>query len=631
MAAAALVAAGLAPAAAGADSDPGAREWERVPRDRVAAECGMDPELLEAATPRLTDTPFVVVRYGKLCWEGGYPNGTTEPYSVFSITKTFGGLLTGMVDSRSTLSDEDQVTRWIPPDQLGQINPDARIAHVLSMAATNEDLAYGKKRKWTYDTAGDREINRLVGVMDRAIAEQRDRFAGSANAVELAQNELFEPLGMKASSWPGQQIGGNLRSSVRDMARMGELILQRGRYDGRQILDEDFVYKMTHPAFEDSNTGYGYLTYANAEQNWGYSTGTNDTECSPYTRWPAYPHRPFFEAPDPNGGFPGEQKHDIGVVWAAGAGGQRFVVHRGLDLVFAVRDDSVSVGESEPVGAFEGHKNVWNAIRPALVALDPVYRGDEAGFCAAYRRSEYAPDLREAWFTPAGGTNPGGPAPGAAPADPPRPAAPACSPPAGFDAFSVQGAARGGLLVRVARRRDLPFTFSLHRQATGRRVHGDRLVARRRSRSGAFRLAPGRGARDGYYVARVKMRLPGGRIALRRVGLERRGGSFQTRPGAEVRRTCGLLASVTLERPYFGGTRERPLRVAYRLRRPADQVAIGVLGRRARIVRGRAAARRTYRVRLSPRGLPRGRDVRIQIAIRAGATTTTETVTARRL
>jgi hypothetical protein len=33
-----------------------------------------------------------------------------------------------------------------------------------------------------------------------------------------------------------------------------------------------------------------------------------------------------------------------------------------------------------------------------MLALDPVYKGDETAFCQAYRRSEYAPDLREPWF-----------------------------------------------------------------------------------------------------------------------------------------------------------------------------------------------------------------------------------------
>jgi len=60
-------------------------------------------------------------------------------------------------------------------------------------------------------------------------------------------------------------------------------------------------------------------------------------------------------------------------------------VHRGLDLVISVRDDMVSADGGKP-GTFEGHKRVWNAIRPALVALDPTYKGDDEAFCAAYQR-----------------------------------------------------------------------------------------------------------------------------------------------------------------------------------------------------------------------------------------------------
>ena len=90
------------------------------------------------------------------------------------------------------------MTEWIPANELGGINPLATLAHVLAMVSTNADLRPGKKGAWSYDTAGDREINRLVGVMDRAIAAEPERFPGVRNSVELAQKELFAPLGMKA-------------------------------------------------------------------------------------------------------------------------------------------------------------------------------------------------------------------------------------------------------------------------------------------------------------------------------------------------------------------------------------------------------------------------------------------------
>ena len=397
---AATVAALLAPAAAAAQ-DPGTADWQPVPRDRMVAECGLDPDMLDAAAPKLANTPFVVIRHGKLCWEGGYPGGTTEKYQVFSVTKTFGAMLFGMVASRSRLSDEDAVSDWIPPDQLGKINPAARLAHVLAMVSTNADLRPGQKGAWSYDTAGDREINRLVGVMDRAIAGEPGRFPGAANAVELARKDLFEPLGMRTSSWDGGQIAGNLMTNVRDMARLGQLVLQRGRWQGRQLIDEEFLYRMTHPAFEDVNTGYGYLTYVNAADNWTYPTSTSDMYCAPFGRWPSYPHRPFFESANSNGGVPEEreQRYDIAHTFASGTGGQKFIVYRGLDMVIAIRNGAVSAADGgTAVDQFPGHKTVWNALRPALLKYDPVYTNDEAGFCGAYRRSEYAPSLREPWF-----------------------------------------------------------------------------------------------------------------------------------------------------------------------------------------------------------------------------------------
>lgn len=57
--------------------------------------------------------------------------------------------------------------------------------------------------------------------------------------------------------------------------------------------------------------------------------------------------------------------------------------HPGLDLVIAARNFS---GGDGPLG-------LWRAVRPALVALDPVFQGDEEAFCEAYGAGDYAPDL----------------------------------------------------------------------------------------------------------------------------------------------------------------------------------------------------------------------------------------------
>ena len=55
--------------------------------------------------------------------------------------------------------------------------------------------------------------------------------------------------------------------------------------------------------------------------------------------------------------------------------------HEGLDLVLVAKD----IGGAGPA-------LLWQAVRPALLAHDPVYKHDEAGFCRAYAANEYAPD-----------------------------------------------------------------------------------------------------------------------------------------------------------------------------------------------------------------------------------------------
>lgn len=371
-----------------AAADPGSAPWAQVPRDQVAAQCGLDPVLLDRANAALPSIPFTIVRHGKLCWVNR-PADTTSTYHVASVTKTFAATLFGMIAQRSsTLEDTDPVREWLSTWEDGLINPRATLAHVLAMTSTKSNLATDQKGGWSYDALGLREIDRLITVMNRAIQREPAAFPGVTNVQQFAQRYLFDVLGMRDSNWGGSSIAYSLNSTTQDLSRLGLLLMQKGSWQGTQLLEEKFVYRMTHPAFEDTNTGYGYLTQMNAYEGWRYSSGTNDTACSPYSTWPRHPHAPFNATTHNYTGTPyTDERYDIGLAWAAGVGGQRVSLHRGLDLVITVRDDSTN----------EGHKRVWNAMRPALVALDPRYASDEAGFCAAYQRSQYAPTLRFPW------------------------------------------------------------------------------------------------------------------------------------------------------------------------------------------------------------------------------------------
>ena len=153
-----------------------------------------------------------------------------------------------------------------------------------------------------------------------------------------------------------------------------------------RLLDEEWVYRMTHPAFEDTNLGYGYLTWVkstpSALPDIDPNVGVPLRQCSPPAIWREFPHT-LSESIDCNYDDPQAcvQTYDVGAFSALGLGGQVIEGHPGLDLVLVARNSA---------GAASGP---WDMIRPALVEHDPGYAGDEAAFCEAYRAADYAPDM----------------------------------------------------------------------------------------------------------------------------------------------------------------------------------------------------------------------------------------------
>jgi CubicO group peptidase (beta-lactamase class C family) len=184
-------------------------------------------------------------------------------------------------------------------------------------------------------------------------------------------------------------------SNLSDMGKLGTLLLHDGWYGGERLLSQEWVYRMSHPAFESASTSYGQLTWLNHRGNaqpplTGIANAYFDQgdPCSPAAFWPKYPHPPS-EAIDCRATVEGAsctQQYDVGVYNAWGANGQFIVMHPALDMVIMSRDFQQNGGDGDP-------KLLWDAVRPGVVAMDPKYNGDEEAFCADYGAGNYAPDL----------------------------------------------------------------------------------------------------------------------------------------------------------------------------------------------------------------------------------------------
>ncbi|MBW7966318.1 serine hydrolase [Bradyrhizobium sp. BR 10261] len=81
---------------------------------------------------------------------------------------------------------------------------------------------------------------------------------------EFARSVLFEPLGITEFEWSrfkgDSDAGGGLRLRPRDMAKIGQLVLARGRWNDRQIVSKAWIEASTATKLKaDDYQSYGYL------------------------------------------------------------------------------------------------------------------------------------------------------------------------------------------------------------------------------------------------------------------------------------------------------------------------------------------------------------------------------------
>lgn len=103
----------------------------------------------------------------------------------------------------------------------------------------------------------------LAGVIRKA--------SGQTLSAYLSEN-FWKPLGMNGDGlWSLDRAGGVekafccVNTTARNLAKFGQLLLQKGSWNGVQLVDSTFVERMTHPAASDSpQYGYGlWMDYQN--------------------------------------------------------------------------------------------------------------------------------------------------------------------------------------------------------------------------------------------------------------------------------------------------------------------------------------------------------------------------------
>ena len=169
------------------------------------------------------------------------------------------------------------------------------------------------------------------------------------------------------------------------------------------------------------------------------------------------------------------------------------------------------------------------------------------------------------------GTNPNAPNTPGLPNEPtPQPG---CAVASGFSNASVAPQGKG-LRFDFSRSVDAPVRADVFQSSIGKRLVNKR-VKRFEDRTQSFTWnGRKKGLRNGTFVARLRIKVPGGGVDTRRFSLQRKGGKFKLLPAFKAPKTCGLIKKAEFRRNVFGGGRNQEAAIRFRLNEAAKVSAV---------------------------------------------------------
>ena len=242
---------------------------------------GFDQAELDKLTAFLQDegsyiNSFLIVHGGEIIYEQyGAERSAEMIENVWSVSKSFTSALTGIALQNGNLTSLNQtVGELLPANLLQDSDPQLKqvtIRQLLAMTSGSycrgdscsgqslsqvlaRDLRSKPGSKWVYDTSTPQ-------ILSAILAEVSDQ----ATMQAFGEKALFEPLGFATLEWEVDTdgvtaAGRGLYIRPRDMAKLGQLYLDDGVWNGERLISADYIAQSTQNYVPDTTEPvYGYL------------------------------------------------------------------------------------------------------------------------------------------------------------------------------------------------------------------------------------------------------------------------------------------------------------------------------------------------------------------------------------
>ena len=223
---------------------------------------------------------FMLVRHGHVVAEGWWaPYDAGSPHSLYSLSKSFTSTAVGLAIAEGKLSVDDEVLKFFPEDAPAEPSSNLkamRVSDLLRMSTGHQtEPPRTPQQPWTksflahpvpFKPGTHFLYNTSATYMLSAIVQK----VTGATVLDYLKPRLFEPLGIDHPTWEASPQGisaGGFGLSVRteDIARFGQLYLQKGEWHGKPLVPAAWVEAATarqtsngSSPKSDWDQGYGY-------------------------------------------------------------------------------------------------------------------------------------------------------------------------------------------------------------------------------------------------------------------------------------------------------------------------------------------------------------------------------------
>lgn len=262
------------------------KQLRRTSPEAVGIDSGGVVAFLDAVEQKVGGLHSVMLlRHGQVAVEGWWnPYASNHPHQLYSLSKSFTSTAVGFAVTEGLLTVETPVASFFTDQLPGDVPENLasmKIKHLLTMSTGHDKDALGPTvsaadGNWVkaflhlpveHEPGSKFVYNSAATYMLSAIVQKLT----GMRVVDYLKPRLFDLIGIEGMTWEtcpkGINTGGwGLNVKTEDIARFGQLYLQKGLWEGKQILSEKWVEEATTKHVSNGNPadasdwaqGYGY-------------------------------------------------------------------------------------------------------------------------------------------------------------------------------------------------------------------------------------------------------------------------------------------------------------------------------------------------------------------------------------